>query len=138
MSAEYFLFLIVVVFVIFFFIATIYTYYLYKKHLNNYEDFFKQYRRNGLYIDSISNLSSDFGFVLYYLKIAFFVRLLQDKKMYVEKGKLVDKACYEYMHNLPKEKTAWMWSWRRAHFIQAFLFVISLVLGFLHSIFYHY
>ncbi len=39
MSTEHFLFLIVVVFVIFFFISTIYAYYLYKKHLNNYEVF---------------------------------------------------------------------------------------------------
>ena len=138
MSAEYFLFLIVVLFVLLFVIATLYAYWLYKKHLNDYKIFFKQYRQSGLYIDSVSNVSSNFGFVLYYLKIAFFVRLLQDKKMYIEKGKLVDKECYEYMHNLPSEQTAWMWSWRRAHITQAFLFIISLMLGYLHSILYHY
>lgn len=138
MSTEHLLFSIVLLLGFLFIIATLQALYLYKKHLNDYKNFLKDYRQCGLYVDNISNLAENFGFTAYYLKITFFVRLLKNKKMYIAKGKPVNNACYEYMHNVPVEKKAWMWAWRKAFLIQGTLFFMTIAFGFLHSIIYNY
>ena len=138
MSAEHMLFLVVLFFIMLFIIATGYAYYSYKKHIQDYTFFLQEYRRNGLYVDSISNVSENFGVAFYYLKIMFFIRLLKNKKMYVEKGKPVERRCYDYMKSLPEEQIAWMRSWRVNFFVQAVLFVTSVALVYIHSVIYNY
>lgn len=138
MSAEHMLFLVVLFFIMLFIIATGYAYYSYKKHIQDYTIFLQEYRRNGLYVDSISNVGENFGFAFYYLKIMFFIRLLKNKKMYVEKGKPVERRCYDYMKSLPEEQIAWMRSWRVNFFVQAVLFVTSVALVYIHSVIYNY
>lgn len=138
MNAEHMLFLVVLLFIMLFIIATGHAYYSYKKHIQDYKFFLQEYRQNGLYVDNISNVSENFGFAFYYLKIMFFIGLLKNKKMYVEKGMPVEKRCYDYMNNLPAEQIAWMWNWRVNFFVQAVFFIISISLGYIHSVIYTY
>ena len=66
MSAEHMLFLVVLFFIMLFIIATGYAYYSYKKHIQDYTIFFFFFRRNGGYVDSISNVCWDFRFAFAY------------------------------------------------------------------------
>lgn len=138
MSTEHILFSVALFFFFLFIVSTIYAYSIYRKHLSDYEFFIKEYRQHGYYIDSMTNLSANFGFAFYYLKVMYFVRLLKNRKMYIQKGMLIDKECYDYMQSLPKEKIEWMWRWRRAFIFQAVLFIVAIAFGYTHSLIYHY
>ncbi|WP_147194908.1 hypothetical protein [Pantoea sp. CCBC3-3-1] len=138
MRAEHLAFLVVIAFAVLFAASLICSWVSYKKNLRNYERFLKKYREQGLFVDSITKVSEHLGFLFFYLKIAFFVRLLKNKKIYAAKGVLVDERCYRYIQSRPAEEVKWMWEWRRNYFIQSTLLCITLISCFIHSVVYNY
>ena len=138
MSNEDLFFFVALLFLFLSIVSIIFSYINYKKTLSDYESFLSEYRKNGLFVDSITNLTSNFGFILFYMKIMFFIRLLKNKKMYKKKNVLVEKRCYEYMQSIPHQKIKWMWVWRRNYFIQSTFLIITFSLLYAHSGIYNY
>ncbi|WP_345830305.1 hypothetical protein AAGR22_03505 [Erwinia sp. HDF1-3R] len=138
MSTEYLFFSIVLFLFLISISATIVSYFSYKKNLSRYEFFLENYQQAGLFVDTVTTLASNPGFVFFYFKIVFFIRLLRRKKMYSKKGVLVDERCYHYMQSLPKNEIAWMWKGRRNYFIQSSFFIMAMLMAYIHSVIYHY
>ncbi|QEW33712.1 hypothetical protein D0N50_19395 [Erwinia billingiae] len=138
MSTEHKYFMVVIFFVVLFIISTLVSWISYRRNLSKYKIFLEGYQKSGLFIDSITKFSLNFGFIFYYFKIVFFIRLLKNKKMYATKAQLVDKECYDYMHSFSYSEIKWMWEWRRNYLIQSSFLTIALLLAYIHSIVFNY
>lgn len=138
MSADHKYFMVVIFFVVLFFVSTFISYVSYRRNLSKYKYFLESYQKNALFIDSITKLSAHFGFVFFYFKIAFFIRLLKNKKMYATKGVLVNQACYDFMHSFNPCEIKWMWEWRRNYQIQSAFLVMALLSAYIHSVVFNY
>lgn len=138
MSEEHLAFSVVILFAVLFLFSLVYSFFYYKKHLEDYNRFISEYRKQGLFVDSLTNLSENFGFMFFYLKIMFFIRLLKNKKINVVKNVSVDKRCYDYMQSMPEHEIKWMWKWRRNYFIQSALLCVTLFAAYIHSVIYSY
>lgn len=138
MSTDHKYFMVVIFFVVLFFVSTSISYISYRRNLSKYKFFLDNYKRSSLFIDSITKLSENFGFVFFYFKIVFFIRLLKNKKMYATKGVLVDQACYEYMLSFNSSEIKWMWEWRRNYLIQSAFLAMALLSAYIHSVVFNY
>lgn len=138
MSNERFYFCIVILFVLLSVFSTIFSYVEYRKHLPKYERLLASYRQTGLFLDTATNFSSNFGFILYYMKVMFFIRLLKDRKMYKSKGVLVGRECYNFLQSISYDEIKWIWIWRRNYLIQSFLMALTMILAYAHSIIYNW
>lgn len=94
MSTDHKYFMVFIFFVILFFVSTSISYVSYCRNLSKYKLFLDNYKKSSLFIDSITKLSENLGFVYFYFKMVFFIRLLKNKKMYAIKGVLVDQAFF--------------------------------------------
>lgn len=138
MSTDHKYFMVVIFFVVLFFLSTSISYASYRRNLSKYKFFLDNYKRSSLFIDSITKLSENLGFVFFYFKIVFFIRLLKNKKMYATKGVLVDQACYEYMLSFNPSEIKWMWEWRRNYLIQSAFLAMALLSAYIHSVVFNY
>jgi hypothetical protein len=130
--------MVVIFFVVLFFVSTSISYISYRRNLSKYKFFLDNYKRSSLFINSITKLSENLGFVFFYFKIVFFIRLLKNKKMYATKGVLVDQACYEYMLSFNPSEIKWMWEWRRNYLIQSAFLAMALLSAYIHSVVFNY
>ncbi|MEJ5114962.1 hypothetical protein [Erwinia billingiae] len=138
MSTDHKYFMVVIFFVVLFFVSTSISYISYRRNLSKYKFFLDNYKRSSLFINSITKLSENLGFVFFYFKIVFFIRLLKNKKMYATKGVLVDQACYEYMLSFNPSEIKWMWEWRRNYLIQSAFLAMALLSAYIHSVVFNY
>lgn len=138
MNTDHKYFMVVIFFVVLFFVSTFISYVSYRRNLSKYKYFLESYQKNALFIDSITKFSAHFGFVFFYFKVVFFIRLLKNKKMYATKGVLVDQACYEYMLLFNPSEIKWMWEWRRNYQIQSAFLVMALLSAYIHSVVFNY
>lgn len=138
MSTDHKYFMVVIFFVVLFFVSTFISYVSYRRNLSKYNCFLDDYQKSSLFIDSITKLSKNFGFVFFYFKIVFFIRLLKNKKMYATKGVLVDQSCYEFMHSFNPSEIKWMWEWRRNYLIQSAFLAMALLSAYIHSVVFNY
>lgn len=104
---------------------------LFKRRESEYEALLAEFRMQGLEIDSVTIMASNFGFLATYQKIIYFVRLYKGVKMYRTRGKLVDANAYLFIKKQDENRISWilnLHSLYRVIFSLTALFFILLIL----------